>query len=65
MNDSSSNIEIVSIKEFQENFDGYMEKIETLKQSFIIETEDGSTAVMIPCEEDAIEIYTERYNETS
>lgn len=59
MNDSSNNIEIVSIKEFQENFDDYIKKIETLRQSFIIETEGGERAIMVPAEEKGIKIETE------
>jgi hypothetical protein len=45
MNDSLNNIEIVSIKEFQENFDDYIKKIEILRKSFIIETEDGTVEI--------------------
>lgn len=56
MNDSLSNIEIVSIKEFQENFDDYITKIETLRKSFIIETEEGERAIMMPAEEQSIKI---------
>lgn len=59
MNDSSSNIEIVSIKEFQENFDDYMKKIETLRQSFIIETEEGRRAIMMPANEQEFKMYLE------
>lgn len=59
MNDSLNDIKIVSIKEFQENFDDYIKKIETLRQSFIIETEGGERAIMMPANEETIKIDVE------
>lgn len=65
MNDSLNNIEIVSIKEFQENFDDYIKKIEILRKSFIIETEQGEKVIMMPAEEEVIEIYTKQNSDVS
>jgi PHD/YefM family antitoxin component YafN of YafNO toxin-antitoxin module len=65
MNDSLNNIEIVSIKEFQENFDDYIKKIEILRKSFIIENEQGQQAIMMPAEEEVIEIYTKQNSDVS
>jgi PHD/YefM family antitoxin component YafN of YafNO toxin-antitoxin module len=65
MNESSKDIEIIPISKFQENFDDYMEKIEISKKSFIIETEDGSQAVMIPLDEEIIKIHMECNNDAS
>jgi PHD/YefM family antitoxin component YafN of YafNO toxin-antitoxin module len=65
MNEPSKDIEIIPISKFQDNFDDYMEKIEISKKSFIIETENGSQAVMVPADEEIIKIHTECNNDAS
>lgn len=52
-------LEVVPIAKFQENFDEYLEKIEQEKTSFIIESEDGTKAVMMPADDEILKIYTE------
>jgi len=52
-------LEVIPIAKFQENFDDYLEKIEQDKVSFIIESEDGSKAVMMPADDEILKIYTE------
>ena len=51
-------MEKVSIKNFQNNFDEYIKKVEN-GQSFVIENNDGRSAVMIPIDDDLIRIHTE------
>ena len=50
---------VIPIAQFQENFDEYMEDIEENKSSYIIETEDGQRAVMVPADDDMIRMYTD------
>lgn len=51
-------MEKVSIKNFQNNFDEYIKKVEN-GQSFVIENNDGRSAVMIPIDDDLIRIHTD------
>lgn len=57
-------LEVIPIAKFQENFDDYLERIEQDKVSFIIESEDGTKAVMMPADDEILKIYTE-HNEAS
>ena len=51
-------MEKVSIKNFQNNFDEYIKKVEN-GQSFVIENNDGRSVVMVPIDDDLIRIHTE------
>lgn len=54
-----TDIPVIPIEQFQENFDDYMRNIEENKSSYIIENEDGQRAIMVPADDDMIKMYTE------
>lgn len=53
------NLPVIPIDKFQENFDEYLEDIETNKNSYIIENQAGERAIMMPANEEMIEMYTQ------
>jgi len=54
---------VIPIQEFQSNFEDYIKQIEENKKSFIIESEDGTRAVMIPIDDELVKIHTEMNND--
>jgi PHD/YefM family antitoxin component YafN of YafNO toxin-antitoxin module len=48
----------VSIQEFEDNFDNYLERVEN-GETFIIKNNQGKSAVMIPADEEIVRIHTE------
>lgn len=54
-----TDIPVIPIAQFQENFDDYMKNIEENKESYIIENEDGQRAIMVPADDDMLKMYTE------
>lgn len=51
-----------TIKEFQDDFDNLMNKVENGEQIGIVD-EEGRTAVMVPVDDELIKIHTELNNE--
>ena len=51
-----------TVKEFQDDFDNLMSKVEGGESIGIVD-EDGRTAVMVPVDDELIQIYTEMNNE--
>jgi prevent-host-death family protein len=51
-----------TVKEFQDNFDNLMNRVEN-GEHMIIVNEEGQRAVMIPAEDELIRIHTELNNE--
>jgi len=50
------------MKEWEENFDSLIERVENGEHIGIVR-EDGTTAVMIPADDELMRIYTENNNE--
>jgi antitoxin (DNA-binding transcriptional repressor) of toxin-antitoxin stability system len=48
----------VSIQEFEDNFDNYLQRVEN-GETFIIKNNQGKSAVMIPADEEIVRIHTE------
>ncbi len=44
-------------KEFEDNFDAYMERVENNKEVFLIRLPDGRGVVMAPVDDDTKEIF--------
>ena len=57
-------MEVFSVKEWEENFDSLLERVEKGEHIGIV-NEDGTAAVMIPADDELYRIYTENNNEAS
>jgi len=57
-------MEVYTVKEWEENFDSLLERVEKGETIGIIDDE-GRSAVMMPYDEDLMRIYTENNNEAS
>jgi antitoxin (DNA-binding transcriptional repressor) of toxin-antitoxin stability system len=55
-------MEVFTVKEFQENFDELVSRVENGEHIGIVD-EQGRAAVMIPADDDLIRIHTELNNE--
>ncbi len=55
-------MEIFTIKEWEENFDSLIERVENGEHIGIVR-EDGTAAVMIPADDELLRIHTEQNNE--
>ena len=55
-------MEIVTMKEWEENFDELIERVEKGETIGIVR-EDGKAAVMMPADDELIRIHTESNNE--
>ena len=55
-------MEVFSVKEWEENFDSLLERVEKGETIGIV-NEDGSAAVMMPYDDELVRIYTENNNE--
>ena len=59
-----SNMEVYTLKEWEDNFDDLLERVENGEHIGIVK-EDGTAAVMIPYDDELLRIYTENNNEAS
>lgn len=58
--ESTEEFEIVPIGDFQKNFDYYLNEIETLGKSIVVEDVTGNRVAMVPAtDDDVIKIHTE------
>ena len=57
-------MEVYTLKEWEENFDSLLERVENGETLGIVK-EDGTAAVMMPAEDDYYRIYKEDNNEAS
>ena len=57
-------MEVFTIKEWEENFDDLLERVENGEHIGIVK-EDGTAAVMMPADDELIRIYTDNNNEGS
>ena len=57
-------MEVFTLKEWEENFDSLLERVENGEHIGIVK-EDGTAAVMIPADDDFYRIHTEDNNEAS
>jgi len=57
-------MEVFSVKEWEENFDSLLERVEKGETLGIVD-EEGRAAVMIPADDELLRIYTENNNEAS
>ena len=55
-------MEVFTVKEWEENFDALLERVENGEHIGII-GEDGKAAVMMPADDELIRIHTEENNE--
>ena len=55
-------MEVYTVKEWEENFDALLERVENGEHIGII-GEDGKAAVMMPADDELIRIHTELNNE--
>ena len=55
-------MEVFTLKEWEENFDELIERVENGERIGIVK-EDGTAAVMIPADDELYRIYTENNNE--
>ena len=55
-------MEVFTVEEWEENFDELFERVENGETIGIV-NEDGSAAVMMPADDELIQIYTENNNE--
>jgi prevent-host-death family protein len=55
-------MEVFTVKEFQEQFDELIERVENGEHIGIV-NENGQAAVMVPADDDLIRIHTELNNE--
>ena len=55
-------MEVFTLKEWEENFDALLERVENGEHIGII-GEDGKAAVMMPADDELYRIYTEQNNE--
>jgi antitoxin (DNA-binding transcriptional repressor) of toxin-antitoxin stability system len=57
-------MEVFTVKQWEENFDSLLERVENGETIGIVDDE-GRSAVMMPYDEDLMRIYTENNNEAS
>ena len=57
-------MEVFTVKEWEENFDSLLERVEKGEHIGIVD-EEGRAAVMIPADDDFFRIHTEKNNEAS
>jgi len=57
-------MEVFSVKEWEENFDSLLVRVENGEHIGIVD-EEGRAAVMIPTDDELVRIYTENNNEAS
>ncbi len=57
-------MEVFTLKEWEENFDALLERVENGEHIGIV-SEEGKAAVMIPADDELFRIYTENNNEAS
>jgi len=57
-------MEVFSVKEWEENFDSLLERVEKGETIGIVD-EEGRAAVMMPYDDELVRIYTENNNEAS
>lgn len=55
-------MEVFTLKEWEDNFDDLMERVENGETIGIVR-EDGTSAVMMPADDELIRIHTEENNE--
>jgi len=55
-------MEVFSVKEWEENFDSLLKRVENGEHIGIVD-EEGRAAVMIPTDDELLRIYTENNNE--
>tara|TARA_B100001173_G_scaffold209423_1_gene180697 strand:+ start:361 stop:534 length:174 start_codon:yes stop_codon:yes gene_type:complete len=55
-------MEVFTLKEWEDNFDDLMERVENGETIGIVR-EDGTSAVMMPADDELIRIHTENNNE--
>ena len=55
-------MEVYTVKEWEENFDALLERVENGEHIGIVR-EDGTAAVMIPANDDFVRIHTELNND--
>ena len=55
-------MEVYTVKEWEENFDALLERVEKGEHICIVD-EEGRAAVMIPYDDELYRIYTENNNE--
>jgi len=55
-------MEVFSVKEWEENFDALLERVEKGETLGIVD-EEGRAAVMMPADDELLRIYTENNNE--
>ena len=59
---SRSNIEVFTLKEWEDNFDELFSRVENGETIGIVK-EDGQAAVMMPADDELIRIHTEENND--
>jgi len=57
-------MEVFTVKEWEENFDALLERVEDGERIGIVD-EEGRAAVMLPYDDELVRIYTESNNEAS
>jgi antitoxin (DNA-binding transcriptional repressor) of toxin-antitoxin stability system len=57
-------MEVYTVKQWEENFDSLLERVESGETIGIVDDE-GRSAVMMPYDEELMRIYTENNNEAS
>jgi antitoxin (DNA-binding transcriptional repressor) of toxin-antitoxin stability system len=57
-------MEVFTVKEWEDNFDDLLERVEKGEHIGIID-EEGRAAVMMPYDDELLRIYTENNNEAS
>jgi len=57
-------MEVFTVKEWEDNFDDLLERVEKGEHIGIID-EEGRAAVMMPIDDELLRIYTENKNEAS
>jgi len=57
-------MEVFTVKEWEDNFDDLLERVEKGEHIGIID-EEGRAAVMMPIDDELLRIYTENNNEAS
>ena len=57
-------MEVYTVKEWEDNFDALLERVENGEHIAVID-EEGRAAVMMPYDDELLRIYTENNNEAS
>ena len=57
-------MEVYTVKEWEDNFDALLERVENGEHIGVID-EEGRAAVMMPYDDEPLRIYTENNNEAS